>query len=162
LEITGGGDGVPEGVLGIELYTRQDPGMHLSIWTMDKANGYRIPGPVLYSNAKEHAAGVESTTTTPANTFVTSARPDPTDSTSQPPESTTYSPDPTSTVFETETETETATACLADTETSRKSAVETTTTTTTAAASTQIANALSETWRLQIQDTPYSCTRIDE
>ncbi|KAL4866143.1 glycosyl hydrolase family 61-domain-containing protein [Aspergillus spectabilis] len=167
LEVTGGGEELPEGVPGIELYTRQDPGMHINIWAMDKAKGYNIPGPALYSNVMEDAPEDETTvvsgttTTTTASTFVTSASPPPTDSTSQPPESTTYSPDPASTASESETESEIATACPADTEISSETAVETATTT-PAAASTQVADALPATWRLQIQDTPYSCTRIEE
>lgn len=46
LQVTGGGEDVPQGTLGEKLYTDTDPGILVNIYT--KLSNYVIPGPALY------------------------------------------------------------------------------------------------------------------
>jgi len=45
--VTGGGSAEPEGVLGTELYTSEDPGVHYNIYNDENKPVYQIPGPKL-------------------------------------------------------------------------------------------------------------------
>jgi cellulase len=47
LNITGGGNVVPEGVLGMELYSQNDPGIHYNIYNDEAKPVYQMPGPKL-------------------------------------------------------------------------------------------------------------------
>ncbi|KAI0157992.1 carbohydrate-binding module family 1 protein [Hypoxylon sp. FL1284] len=49
LEVTGGGDDVPAGTLGTELYSPEDPGIQVNIYTTGLS--YQIPGPSLIAGA---------------------------------------------------------------------------------------------------------------
>ncbi|CAI7662851.1 unnamed protein product [Penicillium glandicola] len=47
LQVTGGGSDVPDGTLGVELYTNTDPGILFDIYST--LTSYIIPGPALYA-----------------------------------------------------------------------------------------------------------------
>ncbi|KAJ5503293.1 Glycoside hydrolase family 61 [Penicillium fimorum] len=47
LEVTGGGSDVPDGTLGVELYTNTDPGILFDLYST--LTEYPIPGPALYA-----------------------------------------------------------------------------------------------------------------
>ncbi|KAL2830975.1 glycosyl hydrolase family 61-domain-containing protein [Aspergillus pseudoustus] len=97
LEVTGGGDSVPEGVPGADLYTGNEPGLTTNIW--QPVSDYKIPGPGLYDSGAgtdTDTAGSETetvgstqavastTTTTRAHTtFVTSPSPSSSETESQ-------------------------------------------------------------------------------
>ena len=49
LEITGDGTETPEGVVGIELYKSDDPGILYNIWNDETRPTYTIPGPPLWT-----------------------------------------------------------------------------------------------------------------
>ncbi|KAL5341950.1 glycosyl hydrolase family 61-domain-containing protein [Aspergillus crustosus] len=169
LEVTGGGSEQPVGIPGPELYKSDEPGMSIDIWQMDKSQGYKIPGPVLFSDTHKDAPPPEESTTTPPpmsteTTFTTLVSPPPTEtgSSTLPPESTTYNPDPTST--QSGTETDTPTACPADSDPTTTTEVPEAPTETPPVdlAGAQIADVLPQVWRLTIQDVQYSCSRAAE
>ncbi|KAI4862383.1 carbohydrate-binding module family 1 protein [Hypoxylon rubiginosum] len=61
LEVTGGGADVPAGTLATELYTPQDPGILVNIYTTGLA--YTIPGPALIAGASSSVAQSSSAIT---------------------------------------------------------------------------------------------------
>ncbi|KAL4861383.1 hypothetical protein BDV12DRAFT_67262 [Aspergillus spectabilis] len=155
LEVIKGGKQAPEGVLGTELYQSNEPGLYINIWSMDTASGYKIPGPMLYSDVEDTPGDEETTTsiTMTATTFVTCASSPLTENTidtlvAQPPQSTTYGPGPTSTVSETEIESATV--------------VEMTTTAAgVAAAASQPTDSLAgDYFTLKLDTVEYSCVRV--
>jgi cellulase len=47
IKISGGGDATPSGVVGTELYSQDDPGLHYGIYNDESKPVYQIPGPKL-------------------------------------------------------------------------------------------------------------------
>lgn len=47
IAVSGGGDVLPEGVVGTQLYSKEDPGIHYNIYNDESKPKYQIPGPAL-------------------------------------------------------------------------------------------------------------------
>jgi hypothetical protein len=88
LQVTGGGEVVPEGVPGPQLYTGQEPGLNTNVW--GEVKGYVPPGPKLYNpgggtgesdeqedTTESSTPVVPETTSTTPTTFVTMTSPPP-------------------------------------------------------------------------------------
>jgi hypothetical protein len=92
LQVTGGGEAVPEGVPGAQLYTGQEPGLNTNVWR--EVKGYIPPGPKLYNPAgpgEEREDTTETSTpvvTATPTTFVTMTSPAPSTESSAPVETT--------------------------------------------------------------------------
>ncbi|RKU49290.1 hypothetical protein DL546_009783 [Coniochaeta pulveracea] len=73
LEVTGGGNDSPDGVLGTSLYDASDPGVLINIYT--PLSAYTIPGPALYTGAVhiEQASSVATATSSAVTGLVSSA-----------------------------------------------------------------------------------------
>ncbi|KAL4884863.1 glycosyl hydrolase family 61-domain-containing protein [Aspergillus karnatakaensis] len=164
LEITGGGDESPEGVLATQLYQASDPGMAINIWQADLTAGYKIPGPALYSDTKEQAPAEEdpAATTTPAPTTTAPLAESTLATETQPPESTTYSPESTGTSTENEVGTESPTACPADQVETTSSAPAPTATYAAEDISSIIDSLMPTTLAVKVQNVEYFCTRAPE
>ncbi|KAI6778683.1 uncharacterized protein J7T54_007624 [Emericellopsis cladophorae] len=64
LKVTGSGSAQPEGVLGTQLYTAEDEGIHFNIYS--PADSYPIPGPALFSGfspVEQASSAIDSTGT---------------------------------------------------------------------------------------------------
>lgn len=58
VKVTGGGSDNPEGTLGTELYSPEDPGLLISIY--EEITDYKIPGPALYTGGSSGNGGGNS------------------------------------------------------------------------------------------------------
>ena len=52
--VSGGGNVVPQGVVGTQLYSKDDPGIHYNIYNDESNPVYKIPGPDLYRYSYLH------------------------------------------------------------------------------------------------------------
>ncbi|KAB5515349.1 glycoside hydrolase [Coniochaeta sp. 2T2.1] len=50
IQIIGGGNRTPEGVVGTALYSETDPGLHYNIYNDESKPVYQIPGPALFTD----------------------------------------------------------------------------------------------------------------
>ncbi|KAI0012616.1 glycosyl hydrolase family 61-domain-containing protein [Xylariaceae sp. FL0662B] len=67
IAVTGGGSGaLPEGTLGTELYSAEDPGIHFNPYTT--ITSYTIPGPALFGSSGSDSGSGSGSATSPAAT----------------------------------------------------------------------------------------------